>query len=148
MMAEPNGRSVFEAFLKATNGRDFKALDAVLHPDFVEMYVQSGERLNGLASVQAMAENYPGGYEGLGPKRVVGAEDRWVTTPSFTLLRIEGTGNVFTGVQKVRYPDDSVWYAIAIAEMKDGLVWKVETFFAPTFEPPAWRAEWVEVVAE
>jgi len=147
-MAEPSARSVFEAFLKATNDRDFKALENVVHPGFVETYVQSGERLNGLASVQGIAENYPGGYEGLGPKRVIGAEDRWVTTPSFTLLRIEGTGNVFTGVQKVRYPDDQVWYAIAIAEMKDGLVWKVQTFFAPTFEPPPWRAEWVEIVAE
>jgi hypothetical protein len=116
--------------------------------DFAETYVQSGERLNGLASVQGMAENYPGGYEGLGHTRVVGAEDRWVTTPSFTLLRLDGTGNVFTGVQKVRYPGDSVWYVIAIAEIKDGLVWKVQTFFAPTFEPPAWRAEWVEIVAE
>jgi hypothetical protein len=32
--------------------------------------------------------------------------------------------------------------------MKDGRVWKVQTFFAPTFEPPAWRAEWVEIVAD
>ena len=60
--------------------------------DFAETYVQSGERLNGLASVQGMAENYPGGYEGLGTPRVVGAEDRWVTTPSFTLLRMGGVG--------------------------------------------------------
>jgi hypothetical protein len=66
MMAEANGRSVFEAFLKATNTSDFKTLESVVHRDFVETYLQSGERLNGLASVQGMAENYPGGYEGLG----------------------------------------------------------------------------------
>ena len=35
-----------------------------------------------------------------------------------------------------------------IAELKDGLVWRVQTFFAPPFEPPAWRTEWVEIVAE
>ncbi len=147
-MAGPNGRSVFEAYIKAANDRDFKTLESVLHRDFVETYLQSGEQLKGLASIWGMVENFPGGYEGLGAQRVVGAEDRWVTTPSFTLLRIEGTGNAFTGVQKIRYADDSVWYAVSIGELKDGLVWRVQTFFAPTFEPPAWRAEWVEIVAE
>jgi hypothetical protein len=76
MMAEANGRSVFEAFLKATNTSDFKTLESVVHRDFVETYLQSDERLNGLASVQGMAENYPGGYEGLGATRVVGAHVR------------------------------------------------------------------------
>jgi hypothetical protein len=145
-MAE--GRSVFEAFLRAANKGDFEALGALLHPDFVETFLQSGERTHGGANLQAIIENYPGGYKDLGVHRVVGAEDRWVTTPSFTLLRIEGTGSVFTGVQKGRYADNSDWYVVSIAEMKDGLVWKVQTFFAPTFEPPAWRAQWVEVIAE
>ena len=147
-MAEPNARSVFEAFLKAASSHDVKGLAALVHPDFEETYVQTGERTQGLANLQAIIENYPGGFTDLGMNRVVGAEDRWVTTPSFTLLRIEGTGNVFTGVQKARYGDDSVWYMVSIAEMKDGRVWRVQTFFAPTFEPPAWRAQWIEIVAE
>jgi hypothetical protein len=91
-------------------------------------------------------EHYPGGgWTDEGRDRVVGAEDRWVTTPSFTLLRIEGTGNVYTGVQRARYPDGSTWFVLIIGEMHDGLVLRAQSFFAPTFDPPAWRSPWVEL---
>jgi SnoaL-like domain len=144
-MAEPSLRTRFETFLAAVNNRDTTALDAVLHPDYEETYPQSGERTRGLVNLKAIIENYPGGYTDLGMNRVVGGEDRWVATPHFTLLRIEGTGSVFTGLQKGRYPDGSDWYIVSIAEFKDGLVWRAQTFFAPTFEAPSWRSQWVDV---
>ena len=40
--------------------------------------------------------------------------------PTFTVLRIEGTGSVFTGVQRAQYPDGSEWHVILIGEMRDG----------------------------
>lgn len=139
-------RAIFEAFLRAANGQDLAALRELLHPDYVEVYPQSGERTRGFENLRAIIEHYPGGYEDKGTARVVGTEDRWVLTPVFTLLRIEGAGDTFTGIQKVRYPDGSEWYVVAVGEIRDARVWRVQTFFAPTFAPPAWRSSWVDVV--
>lgn len=144
-MAATEPRAVFEAFLRAVNNRDTAALQDLLHPDYVETYPQSGERTRGAANLQAIVEHYPGGYEDGGRKRLVGTEDRWVMTPLFTLLRIEGAGDTFTGVQKARYPDGTDWHVVSIGEVRDGRVWRVETFFAPAFEAPEWRSAWVEV---
>ena len=147
-MTTLSARAAFEGYLSALNARDPAALDALVHPDFEDVYPQSGERTRGLANLKAIIENYPqGGWTDQGRDRVVGAEDRWVTTPTFIVLRIEGTGNVFTGVQQAEYPDGSEWHVIAIGEMRDGKVWRMQTFFAPKFEPPSWRAQWVEVTS-
>jgi hypothetical protein len=145
-MSNLDPRAVFEAYAHATNARDLETLERLVHPDFVDSYPQSGERTRGAANLRAIIEHYPdGGYAAGGTERVVGAEDRWVMTPSFTLLRIEGTGDTFTGVSRGRYPDGSEWHIVTIGQVRDGLVWRAETFFAPAFEPPAWRSAWVEV---
>jgi hypothetical protein len=145
-MTNRDPRSVFEAYLHATNARDVAALEQLLHPDFEDVYPQSGERTRGLANLRAIIENYPGGgYAGQGTQQVVGTEDRWVMTPAFSLQRIEGTGDTYTGVSRGKYPDGSEWHIVTIGQIRDGLVWRVQTFFAPAFEPPSWRADWVEV---
>jgi hypothetical protein len=43
----------------------------------------------------------------------------------------------YTGVQEASYPDGSEWFVVVIGEIRDGHLWRVQTFFAPTFEPPA-----------
>ena len=141
-------RSAFERYLSATNARDVAALRDVIHPDFEDVYPQSGERIQGVENLQAIIEHYPGGgYVGSGVDRVVGTEDRWVMTPAFTVLRVEGSGNVFTGVSRGRYPDGTEWFIVTIGHMRDGRVWRAETYFAETFEPPAWRSDWVSRVS-
>jgi len=147
-MTNQDPRAIFAAYLRATNSRDLAALNELVHSDFEDRYPQSGERIRGLGNLRAIIEHYPGGYTGGGIDRVVGAEDRWAMTPTFSVLRIEGTGDHFTGVSRGRYPDGSEWYIVNIGQVRDGRVWRVETYFAPTFGPPEWRAEWVEVVRE
>jgi SnoaL-like domain len=140
-----DARSVFEAYLRAANGRDVAALEGLFDDDFEDVYPQSGELTRGLANFRSIIEQYPGGgYAGQGTDRLVGTEDRWVLTPSFTVVRIEGTGDTFTGVTRSRYPDGTDWYIVTIAQMRNGKLWRAETYFAQTFEPPAWRAAWVE----
>ncbi len=139
-------RAVFEAFLRAANSRDASALSELVHADYTETYPQSGERTRGLENLRAIIEKYPGGFEDRGTQRVVGSEDRWVATPAFTVIRIEGAGDTFTGVQKARYPDGSEWHVVSIGELRDGQVWRVQTFFAPAFDPPAWRSSWVDLI--
>ena len=145
-MTQPDARAVFERYLLATNARDMQTLREVVHPDFEDVYPQSGERTRGLANLEAIIEHYPGGgYVGTGAERIVGTEDRWVMTPSFTVVRIEGSGDTFTGVSKGRYPDETDWFIVTIGEIRDGKVWRAQTFFAQTFEPPTWRSDWVDV---
>jgi ketosteroid isomerase-like protein len=140
-----DARSVFEAFLRAANGRDVTALEGLFDDDFEDVFPQSGELTRGLANFRSIIEQYPGGgYVGQGTERLVGTEDRWALTPSFTVVRIEGTGDTFTGVTRSRYPDGTDWYIVTIAQMRNGKLWRAETYFAQTFEPPAWRAAWVE----
>lgn len=145
-MGSPEPRAVFEAFLRAMNGGDTAALGELVHRDFTQTFPQSGELIRGLDNLRAEIEGHPGGYEGKGTDRVVGSADRWVVTPSSTLVRIEGAGDTFTGVSKVHYSDGTDWYAVMIGEIRDGRMWRLQTFWGETFEAPPWRASIVEKI--
>jgi len=145
-MAEPSGRTVVERYARAIQDKDFDALAVLLTDDFIDEMPQSGERTRGRANYLAMARNYPGGVGTLDPRsaRLVGAEDRWVVTPMFTQLRVEGSGDVYTYVGSVRYPNGDTWQMIAILELRDGKVAKSTTWYAAPFDAPEWRAQYVE----
>jgi len=144
-MDAPDGRAVYQRFMAAVISRDIEALDALVHPDFQEIYPQSGERTIGAANLKGLLSMEPPGIEDLGGRRVVSAEDRWMLAPTFTLVQVAGSGNVFTGVQRARYPDGSEWWVVQIATLRDGRVWRVESYWAPAFEPAPWRAPFVTV---
>jgi hypothetical protein len=143
-MASAEPRAVFEAFLGALNSADIATLAGLVHPDFTETYPQSGELIRGIDNLRAEIEGHPGGFQGKGTDRVVGSADRWVVTPSSTLVRIDGAGDTFTGVSRAHYADGTDWYAVQIGEIRDGRVWRLQTFWAETFEAPAWRSSIVE----
>ena len=144
-------RQTVERYLRAVNEHDMATARALAHPDFEDFYPQSGELTRGVANLEAIFANYPGAanqpgaMEGLGQDRVIGGEDRFVRSPMFTLIRVDGSQETFTGIQRAKYPDGSRWYVILLVELRDGLIYRTQTFFAPTFEPPAWRSEWVEI---
>jgi hypothetical protein len=118
---------------------------ALIHPDFVEHYPQSGERVRGRQSLRAIVENYPGGVgEVLGEPTYHGRDEEWAMTPNFTVVRITDSGNTGTGIMKVRYGNGEEWWMIALFEMKDDLLYRQTTFFAQPFKAPEWRAQWVE----
>ena len=146
-MPDRSPRDTFSAYLEAINRRDAGSLRDLVHRDFEDAYPQSGERIRGYESLRGIIEHYPsGGYTGSGPDRVVGSEDRWVMTPAFTLLRVEGSGDTFTGVSRGHYPDGSDWLIVTIGEVREGTVRRAETYFAPAFAAPEWRAQWVEQI--
>jgi len=39
-----------------------------------------------------------------------------------------------------------LWWVVSILTMKDGKIWRAETYWAPEFEPPEWRKAMVEVI--
>jgi hypothetical protein len=140
-----SSKAIFERYLEALQERDLATLRALAHPEFEDSYPQSGEVTRGIDNLIGILLNYPGQLESLGRDRVVGGETHFVSAPNFTVLRVEGSGEQFTGLQRARYPDGSLWYIVVIGELRDGLVYRTESFFAPAFDPPPWRSTWVEV---
>ena len=146
-MAEPSARAVVEALIRAIEAKDFAAIAALLSDDYVDEMPQSGERVRGRDNQRAIAEQYPGGVGTIDPARntLAGADDRWVMTPTFSILRIEGSGNTFTYTGTVTYPGTGeAWHVITIAVVRGDKVARTTTYYAPKFEAPAWRAPFVE----
>ena len=148
-MAEASARAVVEAFIRAVETKDLDAQDALVTDDYVDEMPQSGELTRGRANRRAIAENYPGGVGTLDPEHaaLAGADDRWVMTPSFSVLRIEGSGNTFTYTGTLRYPGSGeLWHLIVIAIVRDGKIARTTSYYAEPFEAPAWRRPFVEMV--
>ncbi len=145
-MAESSGRAIVERYARALQDKDFDAQAALLADDYVDEMPQSGERIRGKANWIAISQNYPGGVGTVveGSTRLVGAEDRWVLTPTFSVLRVEGSGDVYTYVGTIRYASGEAWQVIAIVELRSGKVAKTTTWYAAPFDAPEWRAPFVE----
>jgi ketosteroid isomerase-like protein len=145
-MAEPSGRTVVERYARAVQEKDHDALAALVTDDFVDEMPQSGERVRGRANLLAYTGSYPGGVGTVDPTstRLVGSEDRWVLTPMFAPLRIEGSGDVYTYVGTITYSNGETWQMIQIVELRQGKIYKTTSWYAPSFEAPEWRAPFVE----
>lgn len=145
-MPERTNEEVVHAYTAAFEAVDRDALSALRHRDYVAEWPQSGERVRGDANMRAINDNWPGGQveAHLEPGHIVGSEDRWVMTPSYTLQRVAGSGDAWWADLSVRYPDGSTWTMIAFLELRDGKVLREVDYFAQPFEPAPWRARWVE----
>jgi len=144
--AEHN-RDAVERWYRAFNARDFRQLGALLDeladPDVIQEWPQSGERIRGRDNILAVLENYPG-LPDAAIKNVRGAEDKWILTPSWTPLRITGTGDHYTVEGRVRYPNGEEWTVVDLFDFRNGRVIKLTEYFGPPFPAAEWRARWVE----
>lgn len=147
-MTAKTNRQVVDRFLQGLIARDLDIQAEVCAPDMVVEYPQSGERIRGWANMRAVAENYPGGLPEDLQGRTVGSEDRWVIGPSFNVMRVEGSGDVYTFVGSARYPDGKTWQMMALVELRSGKIAKAIEVFGEPFDPPAWRARWVELAPQ
>ena len=142
-------QALMERLAAAMEAVDPNLWDEFYTEDVVEVYPQSGEVIRGRANNRAVFENYPGGLRGGTIPResvnIAATDQRWVMTPLFTLVAVEGTGDVGTATMTVRYPDGSTWWAITLYRLRGEKIAQASVFFAPVFDPPAWRAQWVEV---
>lgn len=146
-MGESSKRDLVERYMKAFP-MDFDALGALRHPDYVEDWPQSGERIRGHENYVRVHEAYPGGLPEAETRRIVGSEDQWVTSPSFTVVRISGAGDAYTVEGTLRYPTGTSTHIVAILRLRDGKVAEATHYFADPFQAPDWRTEWVERIPE
>ena len=141
-------RGVVERWAEVLAHPDVETIDEFIHDDFVEEWVQSGERVVGKENLRALVANYPGAAERpihgeVHP--VMGSEDSYVIGPSFNVTRITGSGDEYALAGTLTYPSGDVWHLAQFVKVRDGKIWRLTTYFGAPFEPPAWRAQWVEV---
>jgi SnoaL-like domain len=123
---------------------DVDALARLRHPDWGVHWPQSGELVQGHRAFEEIIRNYPGGTPKTEVTRIIGAEDRWVVTPGNTVMKVAGSGDFWWAEWRVTYPNDEVYLAVSLMELRNGLVFHETTYWAAPFDAPAWRAPWVE----
>jgi hypothetical protein len=143
-MPERSNEEVVRAYWAAHAAQDLETLGNLRHADWTVEWPQSGERIRGDANSRASLVQYPGGLPALKAERIVGSEDRWVTTPLYSVQRIVGNGDFWWGDGTITYPDGSTWCLAALLELRDGRIYREPNYFAERFDAPAWRAPWVE----
>ena len=120
-----NEQEVRELFFEQLQHLSPEAEYELRHPDDVMEMPQSGERIRGRERMRAFQEAYPN-PPSIQPRRVVGAGDVWV---------VEARSD---------YGDGQIFNLAMIVEFRDGRIWRDTRYYAQPFEPPEWRAQWVE----
>jgi hypothetical protein len=95
------------------------------HENYVMEMPQSAERIRGREAMRAMQEAYP-------------------TPPSITVRRVVGAGQLWL-IEGLNDYDGDRWHTVLILELDpDGRVLRDTRYYAKPFDPPSWRAPWVE----
>ncbi|HWI02124.1 MAG TPA: nuclear transport factor 2 family protein [Propionibacteriaceae bacterium] len=97
--------------------------------DAVLEFPQSGERIRGKANIIAFRSAYPA--------RV-----------TFDRLRTIGRHDLWVNEYVIRYDDQTSLNVVGIMEFRDDKVVRERIYFGEPWEPPAWRAQWVEPMDE
>lgn len=123
-----DSKQIVEGFWVAMQTNDFNAAGEFLHDDYILEWPQSGERIRGRANFVAVNEQYP-------------AHGRW----EFTIHRIIAEGDEV--VSNVSMTDGEITgRAITFSTIRDGKITHQTEFWPDPFEPPFWRAGWVEKI--
>ena len=113
---------------EAMKSGDFGQIAALIQEfgtdDFVEEWPQSGELIRGKQNILELRLAFP-------------------TPPTATLRRIVGSGDLWVIEMLFDYNGDR-YNTIVVDEYRDGLVVRETAYYGSPFEPPAWRANWVE----
>ena len=124
-MSDLQNRAAVERHWTASAAGDQDAEHEIYTEDAIVEYPQSGERIIGRQNVQALRSHHPARPSGFVVRRIVGAGDFWVTEYAITY-------------------DGRRFDTVSIMEFQAGKVVHETQYFAEPFEPPAWRARWVE----
>ena len=104
---------------------DLDVTHEIYHDDVVLEFPQGGERLVSLANVRGMREAYPANV-------------------AITIKRMHGSGDLWVTEEIITYDGGKPTHAVNIMEFRDGKVARETIYFGEPWDPPAWRAPWVE----
>jgi ketosteroid isomerase-like protein len=131
-MDEATARAMIQRHFDASNvgapgggpDDDIAGASEIYADDAVVEWPQGGERLRGKANIIAFRSTYPAHQQ-------------------FELHRTTGSGDLWVNEYTIRYDDEAVM-VVGIMEFRDGKVVRERIYFGSSWEPPAWRAQWVE----
>jgi hypothetical protein len=124
-MGDQEIRAALERHWTASAAGDQQAEHEIYHENAILDYPQSRERVRGRQNVQALRSHHPARPSG------------------FVVRRIVGTGNLWVTEYVITY-DGRPFHTVSIMEFEAGQVVHETQYFGEPFEPPAWRAQWVE----
>jgi hypothetical protein len=127
-MSNQQDRLALDQHWAASASGDLETEHNIYDDNVLCEYPQSGEKIHGRRNLQALRGHHPGKPAGFSIRRIVGADDLWVTE-----YVINYQGKKFS--------------TVSIMEFRDGKVVHETQYFAEPFEAPAWRSQWVEHVA-
>lgn len=134
---------VVRRYVEATVSGDLDGQTALRHGEWSVGWPQSDERVVDQDAYSQIIRNYPGGAPKSRITRIAGTEDRYVATPSGTIARVAGQGDFWVGEWEVIYPDGVTYLCVDLMELRDDAIWRETVYWAPRFDAPAWRGEWV-----
>jgi len=135
---------VVERYAAASAENDLATLTRLRHRHWIVEWPQSGERVVSSDAFASIVEAYPGGRPHVRVARVVGSEDRWVVTPTNSVMRVAGSGDYWWSEWVMTYPDGQVYHCIDLLELREGAVYREAVYWAPPFDAPDWRAPFVQ----
>lgn len=121
-----SGEELLGRYVAASAEDDFGTMEELRHPDWNEVWPQSGEVVTSNANYWTVRSQRPEGA----PRVVPG--------------RLGGSGDCWWGEAVVQYADGSRWLGITVFELRDGLIFRERVYFGPPFPAPEWRSQWVE----
>ena len=108
----------------AAAGRDEVRASEIYADDAVLEFPQGGERIRGKARILGFRAAYPMSLD-------------------FEIHRTIGCGDLWVNEYTIRY-DGRPSKVIGVMEFRDELVVRETVYVSDPWEPPAWRAQWVE----
>jgi hypothetical protein len=116
---------------------DKARVESLIHPEFVSDLRQSGERSVGFENFWAQFVSYPGSapVPNLPDVRLLGEKERYAMSPGYTVVPL-ASPNDYTVVGRSQYPDGSWWHAITLIQIRDGMLYRLESYFAPELPAP------------
>jgi limonene-1,2-epoxide hydrolase len=122
-MDEATTQAMLKQFYDTTVD-DVTGASAIYADDAMLEFPQGRERIRGKANIIAFRSAYPANVT-IEVHRIIGRQDLWVNELT---LRYDGTPmNV-----------------VSIMEVRDGKIVHERNYYGEPWEPPAWRAQWVE----
>jgi hypothetical protein len=110
-------------------GRDEVRASDLYAEDAVLEFPQGGERIRGRENIIALRSAFP-------------------VTVTFENCRTRGSGDLWVNEYTVHYNGDQPHLVVGLMEFRDGKVARERIYVTETWEPPAWRARWVEPMGE
>ena len=122
-MPSPN-EAVVERLIACINDRKVEVMDELFHDDATMDWPQSHERVRGAANRRAIYGAFP-------------------QLPTITPRRMTSAGDLVVAEATLDY-GGPVNETVFIFELSDGRIRKETAYWSEPFEPPEWRAQWVE----